>query len=50
MSSRKALARNYDVSGVKPTECKYDTLQETGRVGTDTAAEYVEITVITGWH
>lgn len=48
MSPRKALARDYAVSEVKPTGSKYDTLQEAGRVGTDTAAEYIEITVITG--
>lgn len=48
MSSRKALARDYAVSEVKPTGSKYDTLQEAGRVGIDTAAEYIEITVITG--
>lgn len=50
ISSRQALARDYDVSEVKPTDSKYDTLQEADRVGTDTAAEYMEITVITGWH
>ncbi|XP_052696254.1 multiple epidermal growth factor-like domains protein 6 [Crassostrea angulata] len=48
MSSRQALARDYDASEVKPTDSKYDTLQEADRVGTDTAAEYMEITVITG--
>lgn len=48
MSSRQALGRNYDVSEVKPTESKYDTLQRKKEVGTDTAAEYMEISVITG--
>lgn len=41
MASRQALARDYDVSEVKPTDSKYDTLQEADRVGTDTAAHGV---------
>lgn len=48
MSSRQTLARDYDVLKVKPTESKYDTLQRKKEVGTDTAAEYMEIAVITG--
>lgn len=48
MYSRQTLARDYDVSEVKPTESKYDTLQRKKEIGTDTAAEYMEIAVITG--
>lgn len=52
MSSRETSTLNYDVSGVKTFDRKYETLQRekktaADKAGTDTTAEYMEISAIT---
>eukprot|EP00105_Crassostrea_gigas_P039452 XP_019923600.1 PREDICTED: multiple epidermal growth factor-like domains protein 11 [Crassostrea gigas] len=52
MSSRKSSTLDYDVSDVKTIDRKYETLQRktktvADKAGTDTTAEYMEISAIT---
>lgn len=50
MSSRKTSKLDYDVSDVKTIDRKYETLQRktvADNAGTDTTAEYMEISAIT---
>lgn len=52
MSSRKSTTLDYDVSDVKTIDRKYETLQRktktvADKAGTDTTAEYMEISAIT---